>query len=84
MNEKLASEIEALWHQEIMGTWQPGTAGNADLVRYDGDDIVGIARFENHERIKLVSLLYNNAREIIAALRERALPEGELAQCLIP
>ena len=41
------------------GKWQPGTAGNADLVAYNGEDITGIATVNDPNRVKFIAALRN-------------------------
>lgn len=60
---KIASAVEWL-------PWQEGVAGRANVVTYDGCDIVGRAMIDNDTDRALVITLRNHAALLLAAARE--------------
>lgn len=57
------------------GTIQCGTAGNANLVRYNGEDIVGCAHVYDERDRLLLGWLAENAPRILEALSTRSATE---------
>lgn len=72
MNDiELADELALLLSacRSSEGKWDSGQAGNANLVAFNGEDIVGIGHVPSPLRRNLICTLRNNAPQIIEALR---------------
>ena len=52
--------------------WHDGKAGDANIVRFDGADVVGVARIDKEStRLQLIRFHNNALREAIRHMREQ-------------
>lgn len=65
--------LRALLTAKTPGEWSAGVAGNANLIAFDGDDIVGIAVDVSDRNLALICALVNAAPQLLTIAEQHAL-----------